>query len=99
MCPESPKYLLINKGNKEAAEEALMWFNGKTNFKRGITQMQEEIDLIKNLNEATLKKILCDISLRSRLAVSLVLNIGQQLCGINAVQNRYCLTVFTNFFI
>ncbi|XP_044267338.1 solute carrier family 2, facilitated glucose transporter member 1-like [Tribolium madens] len=85
LCPESPKYLLITKGDKEGAEAALVWFRGTNNVYKEMYKLKEEDNLHKHVNDVNLSKLLCDISLRSRLAVSLILNIGQQLCGINAL--------------
>ncbi|KAJ8916729.1 hypothetical protein NQ315_013933 [Exocentrus adspersus] len=84
-CPESPKYLMTNKGKELEAQKALSWF-------RGTLAVHEEMDMIKAESEAlklvpkvTVRELVTNSTLRIPLIISLTVMCAQQLSGINAV--------------
>ncbi|CAH1368592.1 hypothetical protein MTP99_010058 [Tenebrio molitor] len=84
-CPESPKYLLLNKDEEQAAEDALRWLRGTDDVQEEMETLKAEDNMVKRLHTFTLKRIFTNGALKTPLTVCLVLNIGQQLCGINTV--------------
>ncbi|XP_040010798.1 solute carrier family 2, facilitated glucose transporter member 11b [Xiphias gladius] len=83
--PESPRYLLIDKGDKEGCKKALKQLHGVS----GWDVEQEDIEKEKaNLAGFQAKKpweLFADCSLRWQLLTIMLLNTAQQLNGINAI--------------
>lgn len=83
--PESPRYLLIDKGNESACDKALKQLHGVNKY------VKEKADIEKERLEALGVKpkkpweLFLDQRLRWQLLTIIVLNIFHQLNGINAV--------------
>ncbi|XP_059921688.1 solute carrier family 2, facilitated glucose transporter member 11b [Gadus macrocephalus] len=84
-CPESPRFLLMDRGDEAACEEALKRFNGLDHFEKEREDMESE--RILALGVQTLKpwELFKDRSLRWQLLTVFVINSAQQLNGINAI--------------
>ncbi|KAM4049153.1 solute carrier family 2, facilitated glucose transporter member 11-like [Anomaloglossus baeobatrachus] len=83
--PESPRYLLIDKKDEYRCQKALKSFYGS---EHGQTEMEEIIKETRVLKDEKQKKILelfFDQSIKWQLIVVIVINIGQQLTGMNAI--------------
>ncbi|XP_051883628.1 solute carrier family 2, facilitated glucose transporter member 5-like [Pristis pectinata] len=85
--PESPRYLMIQKEDHTATVKALMWYRSKSsmNVQAEIEEMQEEQRALASLETITVWQLLTDHSVRWQLASIMVINIGMQLSGIDAI--------------
>jgi len=82
-CPESPKYLLLDKDDEHAAEEALHWLRGTLEVHDEMDEMKQEQESMKLVPKVTLKEMLTNGSLRRPLIIAMMMMLAQQLSGIN----------------
>lgn len=85
LCPESPKYLLLSKGQELEAQRALNWLRGDVAVHGEMEEMHQEAEKNKISKKATLTEMFRNRSLRQPLVIAMVVMISQQLSGINAV--------------
>lgn len=85
LCPESPKYILINQGRDVAAQQALTWLRGTIEVHDEMDEMRAEYEAIKMVSRVTLYEMVHNITLRIPLVISIMVMLSQQLSGINAV--------------
>ncbi|XP_047435440.1 solute carrier family 2 member 15b [Mugil cephalus] len=83
--PESPRYLLIEKGNVHATIKALKWFRSKGNIQAEIEEMQEEQRSLSSIQTLSVCSLFMDRCVRWQVITIVVLNIGMQLSGIDAI--------------
>ncbi|KAM4703848.1 solute carrier family 2, facilitated glucose transporter member 9-like [Rhinophrynus dorsalis] len=83
--PESPRYLLIEKNNVHATINALRCFLGEYNVQDIIEEMQEEQKSLSSLETVSVLQFLSDRSLFWQIVSIIVLNMGMQLSGIDAI--------------
>ncbi|KAM7009889.1 solute carrier family 2 member 15b [Tautogolabrus adspersus] len=83
--PESPRYLLIEKGNVHATIAALKWFRTKGNIQAEVEEMQEEQRSLSSIQTVTVRGLLADRNVRWQVITISVVNIGMQLSGIDAI--------------
>ncbi|KAG7229904.1 hypothetical protein INR49_009622 [Caranx melampygus] len=83
--PESPRYLLIEKHNVHATITALKWYRAKCNIQAEIEEMQEEQRSLSSVETLSVWKLLMDDSVRWQVLTVVVINIGMQLSGIDAI--------------
>ncbi|XP_029292003.1 solute carrier family 2 member 15b isoform X2 [Cottoperca gobio] len=83
--PESPRYLLIEKGNIHDTIEALKWYRHKGNIQAEIDEMQEEQRSLSSIQTLSVWGLLTDRCVRWQVITIMVLNIGMQLSGIDAI--------------
>ncbi|XP_054710131.1 solute carrier family 2, facilitated glucose transporter member 1-like isoform X2 [Uloborus diversus] len=95
LCPESPKFILINKGKDVAAQKALKWLRGTDEIHYEMDEMRAEYEQIKLVPKVTLKEMWTNDMLRKPLVIAVVVMISQQLSGINAVI-FYSTDIFKN---
>jgi len=93
ICPESPRFELINKGNKEAATAGLRKLRGKEDVSKDVKFLEDEHKSSSTEKKFTVMELLTDFTLREPLVIALTLQVAQQLSGINAV-NFYSTTIF-----
>jgi len=82
-CPESPKYLLLDKDDEHGAEEALQWLRGTIEVHDEMDEMKQEQEAMKLVPKVTLKEMLTNGSLRKPLIIAMMMMLAQQLSGIN----------------
>ncbi|XP_053137141.1 solute carrier family 2, facilitated glucose transporter member 5-like isoform X4 [Hemicordylus capensis] len=83
--PESPRFLLIQKGNEEKATEALKKLRGTADVEEEIEDMNQE-DIIEKAEKGMgLCKLMCFQGLRWHIISLVVLIVGQQFSGISVV--------------
>jgi len=82
-CPESPKYLLLDKDDEHGAEEALQWLRGTIEVHDEMDEMKQEQESMKLVPKVTLKEMLVNGSLRRPLVIAMMMMLAQQLSGIN----------------
>lgn len=85
LCPESPKYLLLNRGAELHAQRALNWLRGDVAVHGEMEEMHQEAEKNKISKKVTLRSLFGDRSLRQPLLIAMVVMVAQQLSGINAV--------------
>ncbi|OWR45159.1 glucose transporter [Danaus plexippus plexippus] len=85
MCPESPKYLLLNKGAELRAQRALNYLRGDVAVHGEMEEMRQEAEKNKVSKKVTLRELFRDRSLRRPLLVAVVAMVAQQFSGINVV--------------
>ncbi|XP_043227935.1 solute carrier family 2, facilitated glucose transporter member 1-like isoform X3 [Amphibalanus amphitrite] len=85
LCPESPRFTLINKDNEVAATQSLSWLRGTPEVQEEIEEMKAEHEAAKLTARVTLREIVTNPALRAPLIISVVMMLAQQLSGINAV--------------
>ena len=83
-CPESPKYLLLDKGEKGRAMNALSWLRGKEDLHAEMSEMEMEQQRMKITPRITFKEMFTNGELRAPLIIALMMMLAQQLSGINA---------------
>ncbi|XP_071945587.1 solute carrier family 2, facilitated glucose transporter member 1-like isoform X2 [Antedon mediterranea] len=84
-CPESPRYLLINKDQPKEAEKALKRLRNLNDVSYDINEMQAEYDNEQKEDKVSVKQLFQMKSLRLPLIISIVMQLSQQLSGINGV--------------
>ncbi|CAL1527830.1 unnamed protein product [Lymnaea stagnalis] len=84
-CPESPKYLLVNKGDDAAAEAALVWLRKTDDVSDEMDAMRKERVELRNSPKFSVMDLWSTSSLRWPLIICIVLQMSQQFSGINAV--------------
>merc|ERR1719188_1234569 len=82
-CPESPKYLLLDKDDEMAANSALSWLRGSIEVHDEMDEMKQEQESMKLVPKVTLKEMLVNSSLRKPLIIAMMMMLAQQLSGIN----------------
>ena len=94
--PETPKALLITNSDTESARKALQQLRHKFNVENDLEEIQNEAkSSFQSEENISFGKLLTSKGLRWPLITSLVLQIAQQLCGINAVF-FYSESIFKN---
>ncbi|KAJ7325129.1 hypothetical protein JRQ81_018149 [Phrynocephalus forsythii] len=93
--PESPRYLLIEKNDVQGATDALRWFLGKHDVQDLIEEMQEEKHSLASVETVSVWQLLLDRSVRWQVASVVVINMGMQLSGIDAIW-FYTNAIFEN---
>ncbi|RMZ95563.1 glucose transporter type 1 isoform X5, partial [Brachionus plicatilis] len=84
-CPESPRFLLINKDLPAEAETALMALRGTKDIKHEIDDMKNEAEMQRSQPKFTIFSLFSTRALLLPTVISIVLHLSQQLSGINAV--------------
>eukprot|EP00062_Callorhinchus_milii_P023940 gi/632983323/ref/XP_007908590.1/ PREDICTED: solute carrier family 2, facilitated glucose transporter member 11-like isoform X3 [Callorhinchus milii] len=82
--PESPRYLMIDKGNRTSSINALQRLWGKRDFSQEVEDMQAERDAINNGKARSVFELCKDRSVRCQLIINLMISLFLQLSGINA---------------
>ena len=83
--PESPKALLLNNKDKASATKALKSLRNSEDVADEIEEINLEARDSKSDEAVTLKELFTLSELRWPLITGLILNLTQQLCGINAI--------------
>ncbi|TSK22724.1 Solute carrier family 2, facilitated glucose transporter member 9 [Bagarius yarrelli] len=83
--PESPRYLLIEKHNIHATITALKWYRARCNIQAEIEEMQEEQRSLSTVETVSVWQLLLDPTVRWQVLSVVVINIGMQLSGIDAI--------------
>ncbi|KAJ0062933.1 hypothetical protein NL108_009433 [Boleophthalmus pectinirostris] len=85
-CPESPRYLLINRGQHHQAEAALVRLRGHTDkVYTELEEMKEEAS--HSQARVTVAEFFKKRRYKQPIVLVLVVNLGSQLSGFNAIIN------------
>lgn len=83
-CPESPKYLLLDRDDEGRANAALQWLRGTVEVHSEMDEMKQEQESESKAPPVTLMGMIKNSSLRRPLIISSMMMLAQQLSGINA---------------
>ncbi|CAH1799335.1 unnamed protein product [Owenia fusiformis] len=84
-CPETPQYLMVAKGDRAAAEKALIYLRQTHNVQEELDVIEEEYEKLKSETKLGIRDLFRVSSLRQPLLISVMMMLSQQLSGINAV--------------
>ncbi|XP_060992585.1 solute carrier family 2, facilitated glucose transporter member 3-like [Dama dama] len=84
-CPESPRFLLINRKEEEKAKEVLQRFWGTEDVAQDIQEMKDESVRMSQEKQVTVLELFRSPNYRQPIIISIMLQLSQQLSGINAV--------------
>ncbi|XP_076994250.1 solute carrier family 2, facilitated glucose transporter member 7 [Tamandua tetradactyla] len=91
--PESPRFTLIQKGDEEAARQALRRLRGRAYVEDEVEEMRREHQAEEAEGRLSVLNLLTFRPLRWQLVTVIVLMAGQQLSGVNAI-NYYADTIY-----
>ncbi|XP_029973663.1 solute carrier family 2, facilitated glucose transporter member 5 [Salarias fasciatus] len=83
--PESPRYMLIQKGDEKTATKALRRLRGWDDVDSELSEMRLEEQSEKAEGHLSVLMLLAQRSLRWQLISIIIMNMGQQLSGVNAI--------------
>ncbi|KAL6032306.1 hypothetical protein STEG23_013532 [Scotinomys teguina] len=84
-CPESPRFLLINRREEDRAKEILQRLWGTQDVAQEIQEMKDESARMAQEKQVTVLELFRSSTYHQPLLISIVLQLSQQLSGINAV--------------
>ncbi|XP_061545213.1 solute carrier family 2, facilitated glucose transporter member 1 [Phycodurus eques] len=84
-CHESPRFLLINKNEENKAKTILKKLRGTNDVSGDMQEMKEESRQMMREKKVTILELFRSPLYRQPLLVAVVLQLSQQLSGINAV--------------
>ncbi|KAM3617441.1 uncharacterized protein V6R79_006198 [Siganus canaliculatus] len=85
LCPESPRYLLINCNEESKARSVLMKLRGTDEINEDMQEMKEESQQMLREKKVTIPELFRSPLYRQPIFVAIMLQLSQQLSGINAV--------------
>ncbi|KAG7480894.1 hypothetical protein MATL_G00061130 [Megalops atlanticus] len=83
--PESPRYLLIDKGDETGCRKALKQLHSTDDYQREMEDMEKERVSALGVQPKKPWELFMDSSVRWQLITVILLNCAQQLNGINAI--------------
>ncbi|CAB3411058.1 unnamed protein product [Caenorhabditis bovis] len=83
LCPESPKFTMAVRGQRESAEAALKKLRGTSDVTAEIDAIQEEVAVASAQEKPTMGSMFTG-SLRWPMSIAIMMMIAQQFSGINA---------------
>ncbi|MEE6482488.1 hypothetical protein FKM82_013253 [Ascaphus truei] len=84
-CPESPRFLLINRSEEDKAKSVLKKLRGTTDVSADMQEMKEESRQMMREKKVTILELFRSPLYRQPIFIAIVLQLSQQLSGINAV--------------
>lgn len=97
ICPESPRYLLITRQREFDAREALKKLRNSSDIEEDIAEMKAEEQAQKAEAKITMIQLLRSQTLRKSLIIACLMQLSQQLSGINAVTQIHRLFTIVLF--
>ncbi|XP_022597282.1 solute carrier family 2, facilitated glucose transporter member 5 isoform X3 [Seriola dumerili] len=83
--PESPRYMLIQRGDEKTARKALQRLRGWDDVDAEMSEMHLEDQSERAEGRLSVLSLLSQPSLRWQLVSIIIMNMGQQLSGVNAI--------------
>ncbi|KAJ8016366.1 hypothetical protein DPEC_G00006460 [Dallia pectoralis] len=84
-CPESPRFLLMNRNEEVKAREVLEKLRGTEEVGADINEMKEESRQMMREKKVTILELFRSPLYRQPIFIAIMLQLSQQLSGINAV--------------
>uniref|UniRef100_A0A3Q3XH09 Major facilitator superfamily (MFS) profile domain-containing protein n=1 Tax=Mola mola TaxID=94237 RepID=A0A3Q3XH09_MOLML len=88
--PESPRFLLLERGDRQACEKALRRLWGDKDYSVEVEEMLEEKAALQSVRSHSVMELIKNQTLRWQLLTIFVTFTTLQLCGINAVRTGLC---------
>uniref|UniRef100_A0A8C7YT44 Solute carrier family 2 member 1 n=1 Tax=Oryzias sinensis TaxID=183150 RepID=A0A8C7YT44_9TELE len=85
LCPKSPRYLLINKNEESKAKAVLKKLRGTNDVSSDMQEMKEESRQMMREKKVTILELFRSPLYRQPIFIAVMLQLSQQLSGINAV--------------
>ncbi|KAI2663828.1 Solute carrier family 2, facilitated glucose transporter member 1 [Labeo rohita] len=85
LCPESPRFLLINRNEENKAKTVLKKLRGTTDVSADMQEMKEESRQMMREKKVTIPELFRSPLYRQPIVIAIMLQLSQQLSGINAV--------------
>ncbi|XP_048872237.1 solute carrier family 2, facilitated glucose transporter member 1a [Brienomyrus brachyistius] len=85
LCPESPRYLLINLNQETRAKSVLKKLRGTTDVNADLQEMKDESRQMLREKKVTILELFLSPLYRQPIFIAVMLQLSQQLSGINAV--------------
>ncbi|XP_030632542.1 LOW QUALITY PROTEIN: solute carrier family 2, facilitated glucose transporter member 1 [Chanos chanos] len=85
LCPESPRFLLINRNEENKAKAVLKKLRKTTDVTADMKEMKEESRQMSREKKVTILELFRSPLYRQPLVIAITLQLSQQLSGINAV--------------
>ncbi|XP_067828139.1 solute carrier family 2, facilitated glucose transporter member 4-like [Heptranchias perlo] len=85
LCPESPRYLYIVHNEESMAKKCLRRLTGRQDVTKSLTEMKEEKRRMDMEPKVTIAQLFKMPSYRQPIFIAIMLQLSQQLSGINAV--------------
>ncbi|NXY86603.1 GTR5 protein, partial [Alcedo cyanopectus] len=85
--PESPPYLLLQKGDKDGCLKAMKQLWGERNYHTEFADMMKEKAVTKGTKILSVPEVLKEPSVSRQLSTLLLLLLSLQLCGLSATAN------------
>ncbi|XP_053213492.1 glucose transporter type 1-like isoform X3 [Panonychus citri] len=95
MCPESPRYLLISRGQLLDARFALQRLRCSTDVDEDIEEMRSEHKSQQSEKRYSVWQVISNKQFQKPITISIVMQLSQQLSGISAIFN-YSTAIFKN---
>ncbi|XP_078277213.1 solute carrier family 2, facilitated glucose transporter member 11-like [Rhinoraja longicauda] len=83
--PESPRYLLMEKGDRALCIDALQRLWGPGDFTEEVDEMMAERAQVQGVTKSNLLQLFSDKAVRCQLLTGIVASAGMQLSGINII--------------
>ncbi|CAF2369406.1 unnamed protein product [Rotaria sp. Silwood2] len=84
-CYESPRFLLMNRGDEHGARQALSALRQRYDVEDEINEMKQEVEHLKGESHVTIKELFTQQVFRLPIAVAIVVHFSMRFCGINAI--------------
>ncbi|CAL8336220.1 unnamed protein product [Lota lota] len=84
-CPESPRFLLLNKNEENKAKSVLKKLRGTADVSADMQEMKSEHRQMMREKKVTIPELFRSPLYRQPIFIAIVLQLSQQLSGINAV--------------
>uniref|UniRef100_A0A8C5AB12 Major facilitator superfamily (MFS) profile domain-containing protein n=1 Tax=Gadus morhua TaxID=8049 RepID=A0A8C5AB12_GADMO len=84
-CPESPRFLLLNKNEENKAKSVLKKLRGSADVSADMQEMKSEHRQMMREKKVTIPELFRSPLYRQPIFIAIVLQLSQQLSGINAV--------------
>ncbi|MED6268941.1 hypothetical protein CHARACLAT_027991 [Characodon lateralis] len=85
LLPESPRYLLLERGNVQASENAFRKLWGKNDYNKEVVEMLEEKAALQSVRSCSVLELIQNRTVRWQLLTIVIAFTALQLCGLNAV--------------
>ncbi|XP_043978347.1 solute carrier family 2, facilitated glucose transporter member 1a [Gambusia affinis] len=83
--PESPRYLIFQKDDEKAGIKALQFLRGRRDVEAEVEDLVVEVIVEQLQCRMSVLSLLAQSFLRWQIVIIVVLNLGQQLSGVNAI--------------
>ncbi|MEQ2282989.1 hypothetical protein AMECASPLE_006510, partial [Ameca splendens] len=84
LLPESPRYLLLERGNVQASENAFRKLWGKNDYNKEVVEMLEEKAALQSVRSCSVLELIQNRTVRWQLLTIVIAFTALQLCGLNA---------------